>query len=212
MRSSSRLGVAVCAGFTLLSSLTAPLPLNAQEVRSNTKGFLLAPRLTGSSLEVEDGSEESGGGAGLMLGWGVSRRVALFIGADITEIDIRNPDFDGSFFLVQADLGVRVSFRSPEHKFVPYAVGALTGMAAAADVQLTPFTKTEVELTGGGLTLGGGFNYFFIPTLALDVQLLGTAGSFTDLRIGSVTSDIDDIDATAGRFTLGLTWYPIRGR
>jgi hypothetical protein len=170
----------------------------------------MASRLTGASLETENGEQESGGGVGLSLGWGISRRVALFVGGDITEVDINNPDFDGSFFFVMLDLGVRVSFRAPEHKLVPYAVVALTGMAANADVRLTPFTSSEVELTGGGLTLGGGVQYFVIPTLALDAQLLGTGGSFSEIRIGSVSSDIDEVDATAGRFTIGITWFPVR--
>src|SRR5690606_38577187 len=125
----------------------------AQDVRSTTEGFVLGVNLNSSSLEVEDGERETGGGGGIFLGYGVSRRVAMFLKVDAAAIELSNPDIDGDYTLGIADLGARFSFREPEHRFIPYAVLALTGMTASAEIFVTPVLSSDVALRGGGLTL-----------------------------------------------------------
>jgi hypothetical protein len=190
-----------------LLALTSGSAVHAQDVRSHTQGFLLGLDLNGASLDVEDGDKESGGGGGLTIGVGVSRMVQLFLRGDLSAIDISNPDIQGSYGLILIDLGVRVSFGGPEHRFVPYVLGALTGMTASADVEVGPVLSTNVKVTGGGATLGGGFQHYFKPGLALDVGLLLTTGSFTDVEVGSLSREIDELDASAARLDVGLTWY-----
>ena len=70
---------------------------------------------------------------------------------------------------------------------------------------------SEVDVSGGGGTLGGGIAYFVAPALALDLGLQLTFGTFSDVSIGSIDiNDRIDIDAGSGRLALGLTWYPAR--
>jgi hypothetical protein len=182
---------------------------SAQLFQSETEGLLIGFNIAGGSLEVENGDRyESGGGGGLTLGWGVSRRVALFLRGDLATMKINNPDFEGDYGLIMIDLGARVGFGGPEKRFVPYLVGALTGMTAAATIQVSPVLETEAKLTGGGLSLGGGFQYYFRPSVALDTQLLLSSGVFTKFELGTMSTEIDELDASAGRLNIGLTFYP----
>lgn len=182
----------------------------AQDVRSQTRGLILGANLSSASLEVEGGNREEGGGGGFIVGWGLSDRVALFLRADAASIEVSNPDIDGEYTLAIVDLGARYSFRGPEHRFIPYIAGALSGMTASAEVYATPILSSDVALRGGGLTLGGGFDYFFNRSLALDVQLLFTGGAFNEVKVGRLTTEIDGLDANAARLNLALTWF--RGR
>jgi len=196
----------------LMAALTAfhASGARAQEARSQTQGLLLGFSLTGSSLEVEDGERESGGGGGLMAGWGVSRSVTLFLRGDLTSIDISSPEIFGTYGLILIDLGTRITFSGPERQFVPNITLAVTGITASADIRVTPVLSTNVKVTGGGFTVGGGFQHYFTPGLALDLQALLTIGSFSEVEIGDRTREIDKLDATAGRFTAGLSWHPRR--
>jgi hypothetical protein len=186
----------------------APVRGSAQEIRSKTERFLIGFNVTGSSLEVEDADPESGGGGGLTLGWGVSRRVALFLRGDVSTMEINNPEVEGDYSLILIDLGARIGFGGPEKRFVPYLMGALTAMTAAATIPAGPVLETEASLTGGGISLGGGFQYYFTPSVALDIQAIGSAGRFTRFELGTLSQEIDDLEVSAGRLNIGLTFHP----
>ena len=50
---------------------------------------------------------------------------------------------------------------------------------------------------------------YFTETLALDVQVLGSWGEFTQVNVGGVTAPLPrDIKATSSRFSIGLVWWP----
>jgi hypothetical protein len=196
----------------LLTALLVTAPLAAQEVRSNTQGLVLGVNFNGSSLKVEDGDSESGGGGGFLVGWGVSRRVALFFRGDLGNMTISNPEIDGEYILAFGELGVRVTLGGPQRRFVPYVMGAFTGMSASADIFIGPLVSTNVEVRGGGFTVGGGFHHYFTPTLALDAQLLLTGGEFSEVEVGTLSTDIDALEASAARLNIGLAWYPLRRR
>jgi len=202
-----RMAAIAVAGFITIAGTAGPA--HAQSVRSETRGLLLGAHLSSTSLEIEDGDRETGGGGGLMIGYGVSRRVAIYLGVTGTRVRVSNPDIGDEYTLGQADLGVRVSFRGPEDRFIPYFVAAVTGMSAKADIPIGNGATVEGEMRGGGLTLGGGFSHYFNPSLALDVSLLLTGGRFTELRFGPISAEIpDELEANAGRLTIGLNWSP----
>lgn len=204
--------VAITAlGLSALAGLAGPA--RAQDVRSETRGLILGAHVSSTSLQVEDGERETGGGGGITIGYGVSRRVALYLGVTGTTIRVSNPAIRDQYALGQVDLGVRVSFRRPEHKFIPYVVAALTAMSARADIPVGNGVTVEGEMVGGGLTLGGGFTHYFNPSVALDVALLATGGRFTELEFGPISAEIpDDLEASSGRLTIGLSWWPSPGR
>jgi len=195
------------AGILALAGLASPA--DALQLRSETRGFMIGAHASSTSLEIEDGDRETGGGGGITVAYGVSRRVALFLGLTGTSIRVSNPAIGDEYTLGQADLGVRVSFRQPEDRFIPYVVAALNGMTASADVEMGNGVTVDAEMRGGGLTLGGGFSHYFSPAWALDVSLLLTGARFTELQFGPFSAQIpDDLDASAGRLTVGLNWLP----
>jgi hypothetical protein len=174
-----------------------------REVASITEGFFVAPHLLGASLEFEDEEAESGGGAGLTIGYGFTRMFAAFFTIDGADIDIREPGISGDYTLGQADLGVRFNFRSETQKAIPYIEVALTGRAAE-----TTDDGVDIRLSGGAFTLGGGLNYYFQQKLAVDVGLSFSGGRFEKLEIDGDEVPFEEVDATGTRFRVGLTWYP----
>lgn len=195
----------------LLPMLASPRPAEAQ-ARSNTKGLLIGLNATGASAKVEDGDRESGGGGGLTVGWGVSRMVAIFLRGDVTKVDITDPDIEGSYSFWVGDLGVRISFREPEDRFIPYITAAFSAQGGTAEIFFTPTLSSEVEISGPGFTLGGGFSHFLTEQFALDVNLLLTSGRLTEVRVGSISGEIPELDTQAARLNVGIAWFPILPR
>lgn len=195
------------ASFALaLLLVAAPGLLSAQDgdapARSHTSGLVLNLHLQGGALSTDAGTN-NGGGGGLMVGYGVSRKVLIFLQWDGSEIDLEDEDLQGSYGLGHGDLGVRYSFANQERAFIPYLTGAFTGLWAGAEI-----ANRDVSLSGGGIRLGGGFGYYFIRQLALDVGLSFTFGSFSNLKIENVTLDVENVGVTTSRLEVGLSWYP----
>jgi hypothetical protein len=92
---------------------------------------------------------------------------------------------------------------------VPYLTAAVTGRALGADIELEG-EEGDLAYSGGGVTLGGGFQYFFTAPLALNAGVAFTIGDFTKLEFGGEeVPDAPELSATGGRVHLGLTWYPM---
>ena len=194
----------------LMFAVLLSVPAAGQDLRSNTRGLLLGINLGGGSLKVENGDAQSGGGGGLTLGWGISRQVAIILRGDVANYEITDPDIEGSYGVGVADLGVRISFGAEERMFLPFIIAALSVHTAAADVT-TP-VNARIEISGPGFTLGGGFNHYFNPRLALDVGLLLTSGRFDSITIGSISADIGKLDSQVARLIVGLNWFPVTPR
>ena len=134
---------------------------------SKTHGFTVGVHLNGSGLEVQGGDAEGGSGGGLRLGYGVSNHVTIFLDGDAAAME-------RDYTLVHVGLGVRGSFRSTAHKLRPFVEGAFVGVAAG-----DTYAGSDVVLSGGGLHVGGGLEYFFSRAVALDLGLSVGPGSFT---------------------------------
>lgn len=177
--------------------------------RSNTAGFMAGLHLNGSALAYEGGSTESGGGLGLVLGYGFSPKLQLYLNVDAANVDIADSDIGGSYTLGHGDLGLRYSFANPARAWVPYLTAAFTSRIASADIDNNLLSTTEVSISGPAGTVGGGLQYFFSERLALDVGLLFSAGKFNTVKIGSISVDVDDADnSNSTRFNIGLKFYP----
>jgi hypothetical protein len=197
---------------TLITLVGCALLSAEAHAQSHTRGLLLGIRGAGASLEVEDGERQSGGGGGLQIGFGVSSAVSLFLSADAVNIDITNPDIEGSYTFGIGDLGIRLLLGSDQGSFRPYLQGSVSGLVAAATVELGPFASSDIEVRGSGFSLGGGFQLFLARSLALDAAALFTSGGFNELKVESVTEEFETLDAKAGRLALGLVWYPMTPR
>jgi len=191
-----------------LSVLVAVQSAEAQE--STTRGFNLGLHASGGSLVVEDGDRNSAGGAGIWVGYGFNRSVQLFFQADGAQFDVQDATVEGDWTLAHVDLGVRFHFANSLRSWVPYLQAAFSGRAVTVqDGTLNDVAQAEdLSLLGGGLTLGGGIVFYFNESLGLDLQLLWTGGTFTELEVGSVTVGDLDIEAQSSRFNIGLSWWP----
>ncbi len=200
--------------FVACVALGATLPLQAQsdgtKPRSNTKGFMVGAHLNGSSLAYEGDDAESGGGLGIVLGYGFSPKWQLTFQVDAANIDLdaRNAGA-GSYTLSHGDLGVRYTFANTARAWVPYLSAAVSSRIASASIDQTLVTSSDVTLSGPAVSLGGGVQYFFSQKVALDIGLLFSGGKFDNVKVGSLSVDLDNAEnSNSTRFNIGLTFYP----
>ena len=195
----------------IIPTLTVALLLTAytaQAQRSNTRGIFLNAHLTGTTMAFNDDAfdTQSGGGAGIQIGYGVSRLVTLYLGVDGSSMT--NDHIEEGVTLAHVDLGVQLNFGRERSAARPYGTLAFTYREETFDFG---GDIVEIDFSGGGVTLGGGLKYFLSRLLALDVGLDLTFGKFSDVRVGGITAqNVLDLDATSGRFTVGISWFPSR--
>lgn len=108
--------------------------------------------------------------------------------------------------LGHGDLGLRYHFASGG-SFVPFLEGAFTVWSAMDDDADFGGEPGELEISGQGFTLGGGFLYFFNRRAALLGDLRFTKGEFNKVRFENVSVDGFDIDATSARLNVGVTLF-----
>jgi hypothetical protein len=191
--------------FGLLASCLLLSQGLAAQTRSNTSKLFLTGGVNWTSIDSEDLEQDKGGpGLHFGVGYGFSSRFAAFI--DVVGASIDNGDDD--YTLSHVDLGLRFHFANRSKSFIPYIEGAFTGRSAKLDEQnVNGNDDVDVEVSGGGFSLGGGLLYFFNPKWALNAHLKWTGGEFSRVRVENVTIDNLDFDATTVRLGIGLTWF-----
>ena len=169
--------------------------------RSHSSGFFIGLGIEGNGLTANNGvSTESGGGSGLVLGYGFNRRWALY--GDLSGA-VMNAADGGTYSLGHLDLGARVHFRTGPNVVVPFLQFGLVGRTIAATVN-----GDNVSFTGGGVSFGGGFNAHFTPSVALSTAVTWSVGTFTNYQIDNVSGSGLSVDATTARLHLGIIWFP----
>ena len=197
------LGVPLLLAGTLLS----PARMVAQE--STTRGFVLGAHLSGASLTPEDGDRSNAGGGGIYLGYGFNRTVQLFLQIDGAEFDVEDAEVEGRWTMGHGDLGVRFHFANSLRSWVPYLQAALSARGVSVDdAVIGGNTERDVGFYGGAFSIGGGIMFFFNETLAADLQLMGSGGSFERVKIDNVTIEGLEFDATSARLNIGIAWWP----
>lgn len=206
--------VAIGSVMMLVSASATASGQQAETPRSNTEKLMLSLGLGGASLYSEDLQDEthSGGGFSAQLGWGFNRLFTLLTAANGAVMD----QGDDEFVLVHFDLLGRFSFAGPRRAWVPYVEGGLTARVAGQDNSVVIGDggpqNVDLEISGGGFTIGGGVDYHFIPALALGANIRWTSGEFSTVKFNNVSIDGFELDATSTRFNIGLTWRPMRQR
>jgi Outer membrane protein beta-barrel domain len=197
---------------TLVAAFAAALtagPLSAQE--STTRGFVVGAHVGLGSVSIEGSERSSGGGGGLMVGYGINRRFTIYAQLDGATIDVRNqPDVEGSWAIGFGDVGVRFNFANSLRSWVPYVQAALgVRVVSITDIPLAnPASGEDVSISGGSFSLGGGFMLYPSESLAFDIGVISTGGQFTTLTVGSTSQSGFDVDANSSRFNLGVVWWP----
>jgi hypothetical protein len=179
-------------------ALAAAAPAAAQEAYK-TSGFVLGAYLTGAGVTVEDSDEaDSGAGLTLRLGYGFGDRLAVYAAGTGSSME------DGDYNMGHFDLGLRYLLSTARLR--PYAQGAISGRAL-----VIPFLGTDLEARGSGVTFGGGLEYSFGRTAALDVGLDYTVGKYTEGRVsGEPWEDLgnESFSSNSARFNVGVVWRP----
>ena len=197
------------AGLSLAALTCFVLPGAAAAQESTTRGFNLGFHLSGASLKVGDDERSNAGGGGILVGYGVNRTIMIFAQFDGAEFDVQNTDVEGKWTMGHGDLGVRFHFANSLRRWVPYLQAALSGrVVSVSDATVNQQAETEVSLTGGAFTLGGGLLVYLKQTLALDLQVAWSGGDFTEVSVGNLTVSGLNLEAQSSRFNVGLSWWP----
>jgi len=197
-----------------LSALVAGTLLSAGslDAQSGNRGFMINAHLAGSALSGTGAESitESGGGLGLGVGYGFNDRIVLFFNLDAASMEY-DDDVEAdeeSYGLVTGDLGVRVNFGNEGMKVRPYLNAAFSGVARVEEYEVLG-EEVEQVVSGGGVTIGGGLQYFFSPRFALDVAVQATQGAFTDVTVDDEDEEFDEgVAFSTSRLQLGVTWHP----
>jgi opacity protein-like surface antigen len=192
-----RYAAAVACSLLAWSPADAQSPFEGPEHR--TSGFVLGAYLNGTAASFEGEEQmDSGGGLTLRLGYGPSSALSVFLAGTGASME------SGDYTMAHVDLGARYLLRTARLR--PYVEGGVSAQNMKADL----FGYT-VEVRGGGPTLGGGLEYSFGRSAALDVGMSYTFGRFTRGRVvGEPWEKLEgeSFSATSARFDIGMVWRP----
>jgi hypothetical protein len=184
-------------------------PLRAQE--SVNAGWMLGMHLAPMGLDGvgEETFEERGMGLGLTVGYGFNDRVALYATVDggFIEYHPDNPAaVDENYGSVTVDLGARMSFGNEFRRLRPFINAAISGVVTSEeDEELEETAMTS----GGGLTVGGGAQYFYNYRWAFLLGFQATMGAFTETEVGDeVRLFTRGVPYSHYRLQVGLNWHP----
>jgi hypothetical protein len=182
--------------------------LRAQE--SDNAGLMLGLHAVPMGIDGvgEETFEETGMGLGFTLGWGFNDRIALYgtVDAGYIEYDPDNPAAVGEDYeSVTVDIGARVTLGNEFMRMRPFINAALSGVITTEDGD----ADGEVETAGGGLTVGGGFQYFYLPRWAFLLGIQATMGAFTEQNVdGQTQLFTEGVAFSHYRVQAGVTWHP----
>jgi hypothetical protein len=200
--------IAACAVLALYAAAPAA---SAQQslVKSRSSGFFVGLGLEGNGLtSSENGTSatDNGGGAGLVLGYGITPRWALY--TELSGASMSSGNGGDSYSLGHFDVGARVHFRTGPNIVVPFIQFGLSGRALRQDVPDGFGGTSTVDASGAGVSFGGGLNAHFTPAFAFSGSVAWTVGNFGDYKVDGQPVSGDSFNATTARVHLGIIWFP----
>ncbi len=168
---------------------------------SRTKGLFIGLDAEGNGLQtnVAGSSVESGPGAGVVLGYGFTRRLSLYAGGSYAQM---NATAGGTYILEHGDLGARLHFRSG-HVIVPFIELGATGRQVST-------TQSGVTYTANGIggSAGLGFNIYFMRAVALSTAADWSMGNINNYQVDNLVVGGSSVSAMTARVHVGLVWFP----
>jgi hypothetical protein len=187
---------------TLVALVLPASTVHAQK-EDRSRGFYLGIKFIASSLHVDEDGEsdffvkDDGGGIQLHAGYSFNRvfSLELAVGGANHETSVQSIDADFALF----QLFVHYRF-SPGRAFRPYIKGGVGGYGL-----VLKDNEKSVRIDGGGVPLGGGFDYFFSKHFSLGVDLTHNIISYDEVKVdfGEPTDGLD-IDQAGAMTSLGL--------
>lgn len=184
-----------------VSAVVRPAAAQSASVRSHSSGLFVGLGLEGDGVsshvaQSDIWTKETGGGGGLVLGYGFSSRWSLYSELSDASID---QDGGGKYALRHFDVGARIHFRAGPNAVVPFVQLGFSGRSMVQHFPTFPGTSTTVS-TSGGPDLGGGLNIHLTPAFAFSGSATWTIGTFRNPGVYW--------NATSARVHLGVLWFP----
>jgi hypothetical protein len=194
---------------SFITAVVLSLPAHAADAqaavsKSRSAGFYIGGAIEGDGFRRGGASPvtKSGGGAGALIGYGFTPRWSLYSQFDVARVATSDaPNHRPVYALL--DLGTRIHFRTGPHVVVPFVQAGFTG-----HVEFDKNGDIVSSSSGGGVSLGGGFNAHFNPAFALSTAVTWTFGNFNSFKVDDRTVDLDPVKVTTTRLHLGLVWFP----
>lgn len=167
--------------------------------RANDKNSNIGLKLNlgfGSQDVAKDRNLEKGEAAALSLGYGVSQRITLWLGADASKHQ-QELDSNREYDLVGIQLGMQYKFR-PHEKFRPYGKIGLGANFLGTDDGL------ETVLSGGGVNWALGAEYRLVRFLSVGMEVFWKDFDYTQQRIGGDKNDFTDLPDPINGNTRGV--------
>jgi len=191
----------VLIAIAVLAATAAPAA--ADEV-TREKGFYLGVKFVGSTLQVDDDGDQTffikddGGGLLLLAGYSFNRvfSLELAFGGANHETSIQEIDAN----IVTLQLFFHYRFR-PGHAFRPYVKGGFGAYGLVLEDN-----TARVTIDGGGIPIGGGFDYFFSNYFSVGVDLTHSIINYDTISIdlGEGATQGFDMDEAGAMTTFGL--------
>ena len=188
---------------TLATALALTTTAGAHEI-TREKGFYLGLRISSSNLHTDDETqdfrvESNGGGLVLLAGYSFNRVFSLELDITGAGHQTTNPDITANFggFELLAHYRWR-----PGRNFRPYVKGGLGVYGVTLQGN-----GDSVNVTGGGVPLGGGFDYFFTNHFSLGLDLTHHIIEYNQVEVDLGGSTVGfDIDEDGAQTALGLAF------
>jgi opacity protein-like surface antigen len=182
--------------------LAAATPAHAQK-EDRERGVYLGLKFIGSSLHVDDDGEsefrikDDGGGFQVHVGYSFNRVFSMEFSFGGANHETSVQAIDANFFLAQLFFHYRFQ---PGKAFRPYIKGGFGGYALEVSDG-----NASARIEGGGIPIGGGFDYFFSKHFSLGVDFTHNIITYdkVDFRLGEATVGFD-IDEEGAMTSLGL--------
>jgi opacity protein-like surface antigen len=170
-------------------------------------GAYLGIRFMGSSLHLDNDDadffiKDDGGGFTLLGGYSFNEVFSLELDIVGVRHDTSNPEID-------ARMGGAMIFAhyrfAPGNDFRPYIKGGVGGYGLELDAG-----DANVHIEGGGVPIGGGFDYFFSPHFSLGADFTHNIIKYEELHVDlgdvDVAFDVDE-EGSMSSVGLSLTYY-----
>ncbi|MEM6802967.1 MAG: outer membrane beta-barrel protein [Bacteroidota bacterium] len=191
-------------------------PLQAQDIRSNTKGFSINLNGVYSSWNSEsnflgelDDIEPTGLGIGLKLAYGFNQNIEVFLAYSGTSFS-REFEWD-TYVIGNLEIGGRYNFGATLRRIRPFVEAALSIHSLSIDPITFDggFTIFSLESSGVGFTGGGGLHFFLTQSLSLNANGKIAFGNFSSTSLSGTEVDnlTETLDFTITSIHIGLSYF-----
>lgn len=189
----------------LLAATVASTASAQEEGRDN--GFYLGLRFAASSLHVDSDDDnffvkDDGGGIVLFTGYSFNEVFSLELDINGLVHETSDPAIDANFAAMQILAHYRFA---PGNDFRPYIKGGIAGYALELDAG-----DADFRIEGGGVPLGGGFDFFFSEHFSLGADFTHNIIEYNELSVElegvELSFDVDEEGAMSS-IALNLTYY-----